>query len=184
MLLATWNLFYVPYFVAFESYLVDEMATNVMNWLIDIMFIADIVINFRTSVVDPKTGEDIYNGSIIAGHYLSGKFWIDLLASIPFDIITIFFSEVDSGSFTFQLFGLLKLVRILRLSRLITYMNLQDDVKMSLRLGKLIFFLIIYIHCVGCVWFFIVKQNENWIPPLDYVWVKTNIYNEGAFMQY
>ena len=125
------------------------MVTNVMNWFIDIFFLLDILINFRTSVVNTKTGEDIYDAKIIAMRYLKGKFWIDLLASIPFDLITLMYSDVESNSLTFQLFSLLKLVRILRLSRLITYINLQNDVKMSLKLGKLIFFLIMYIHCVG-----------------------------------
>lgn len=146
MLLATWNLFYIPYSVSFEAYLINEMGTNITNWLIDIFFILDIVIHFRTSVIDPKTGEDIFDAKIIAAKYIQGKFWIDFLASIPFDFITIFFGEVDSGSLTFQLFGLLKLVRVLRLSRLITYMNLQDELKWSLKLVKLFFFLIMYIH--------------------------------------
>ncbi|CAI2363764.1 unnamed protein product [Moneuplotes crassus] len=184
MLLATWNLFYIPYSVSFEAYLINELVTNITNWLIDFCFILDIFIHFRTSVLDPKTGEDIYDCKIIAAKYFQGKFWIDLLASIPFDFITIFFSGVDSGSLTFQLFGLLKLVRVLRLSRLITYMNLQDELKMSLKLIKLFFFLVMYIHCVGCIWFFIVKQNEKWMPPLDYVWVGTNIYSEDPFLQY
>ena len=77
---------------------------------------------------------------------MKGKFWIDFLASIPFDFISVLFVDTGGDSLTLELFGLLKLVRILRLSRLIAYMNLQDDVKMSLKLGKLIFFLIMYIH--------------------------------------
>ena len=55
---------------------------------------------------------------------------------------------------------------------------------MSLKLGKLIFFLILFLHCLGCVWFFIAKQNKEWIPPLDYVWIQTDIYDEGVFYQY
>lgn len=118
-----------------------------MNWFIDIFFLLDILINFRTTINDEKTGEEISSPAKIAMHYLKGKFFIDLLASIPFDFFVVFINS-DSG-FILEFFGLLKLIRILRLSRLITYMNLQDDVKMSLRLGKLIFFLIMYIHCIG-----------------------------------
>lgn len=104
--------------------------------------------NFRTTINDEETGEEVSDPFRIAYHYFKGKFWIDLLASIPFDFFSVLF--IDSGnSFILELFGLLKLVRILRLSRLITYMNLQDDVKMSLKLAKLIFFLIMYIHCIG-----------------------------------
>lgn len=104
--------------------------------------------NFRTTINDDETGEEVSDPFKIAYHYLKGKFWIDLLASIPFDFFSVLFIS-SSNHFILELFGLLKLVRILRLSRLITYMNLQDDVKMSLKLAKLIFFLIMYIHCIG-----------------------------------
>ena len=63
-------------------------------------------------------------------------------------------------------------------------MNIKDDIKMSLKLGKLVFFLIMYIHWVGWIWFFIAKQNEEWIPPLDYVFIVTDIYKEDAFHKY
>ena len=115
---------------------------------------------------------------------MKGKFWIDFLASIPFDFISVLFVDTGGDSLTLELFGLLKLVRILRLSRLIAYMNLQDDVKMSLKLGKLIFFLIMYIHWIGWLWFFIARQNEKWIPPLDYVYIVTDVYKKDSFHQY
>lgn len=145
MLLATFNLFQVPYSVAFETQIGSGIANDIINWFIDIFFILDILINFRTTVIDEKTGEDIMDANKIAMKYLKGKFFIDFLASIPFDFLLIFI-DPGSNSFTFQLFGLLKLIRILRLSRLIAYMNLGDDVKMSLKLAKLIFFLVIYLH--------------------------------------
>jgi CRP-like cAMP-binding protein len=185
MLLATWNLFYVPYSVAFESNIGNEIITDIMNWFIDVFFILDILINFRTTIINEKTGEDIKDQKKIAIKYLKNKFWIDLLASLPFDSITLIFIENDhSNSLTLQMFGLLKLVRILRLSRLISYMNLKDDLKMSLKLGKLIFFLVMYLHWVGCIWFYIAKQDEKWIPPLDYVYITTEIYNESALHKY
>lgn len=81
----------------------------------------------------------------IAWEYMKGRFWIDLIASIPLDSIA--FLIVGSGdSANLQLFGLFKLVRVLRLSRIITYMNAKDDVKLSLKLLKLIFFLCLYLH--------------------------------------
>ncbi|CAI2368538.1 unnamed protein product [Moneuplotes crassus] len=183
MLLATWNCFSVPYNVAFDSTVFPGILSDILNWFIDIFFMLDILMNFRTTINDDETGGEISDPFKIAFNYLKGKFWIDLLASIPFDFFSVLFIS-SSNNFILQLFGLLKLVRILRLSRLITYMNLQDDVKMSLKLGKLIFFLIMYIHCIGCLWFFIAKQNETWMPPLDYVWVETHIYTENAFHQY
>jgi len=83
-----------------------------------------------------------------------------------------------------KLFSLLKLVRVLRLERLISKLNLKNEVKTSLKLIKLIFFILLFIHFVGCGWFFIAKQGKEWVPPLDYVYITTEIYEEHGFMQY
>ena len=62
-----------------------------------------------------------------------------------------------SSSPILQLFSLLKLVRISRLGRIIERMNVTQDIKNALKLFKLIFVIIIYIHCLACLWFVIVK---------------------------
>ena len=84
----------------------------------------------------------------------------------------------DDDSAYFQLFGVLKLSRVLRLSRFIAYLNVREDLKVQLKLYKLIFFWILYLHCFGCAWWFIVTfdGSNEWMPPLDYVWVATDIY--------
>jgi hypothetical protein len=78
MFLATWNCFYVPFNVAFEADIFGKTPSAVMNWLIDILFMIDVVVNFRTAILDEKTGKEIYDGKIIALSYLRGKFWIDI----------------------------------------------------------------------------------------------------------
>jgi hypothetical protein len=124
----------------------------------------------------------VYSPWLISKNYLKNRFTIDLLATVPFDVIVSIF--LTAGVDMLELFSLLKLARVLRLGRIITYLNLKDDIKMSLKLAKLFFFLIIYLHCFGCVWFFFVKQDKKWIPPLDYVWVETNIWEQTIFVQY
>ena len=107
------------------------------------------------------------------------------MASIPTDLISLIFLDGDnSTAFILQVLGLLKLIRLARLSRLIAYLNLKTDIKIALELGKLIFYLILYIHCVGCLWFFIVRQDEEWIPPLDEFEGSTELYNKSAIEQY
>lgn len=58
----------------------------VVDLLVDIMFIIDILINFRTTYVSP-TDEVVSHPSKIAVHYLRGWFLIDLVAAIPFDLL-------------------------------------------------------------------------------------------------
>ena len=140
--------------------------------------------NFRTSYLNEATGEEIFNSKMIAIQYMKARFWVDMLASIPFDLVIIVLAIDENNTTIFQMFGLLKLIRVLRLSRLIVYLNLKDDIQMSLKLVKLIFFLIMYLHCWACMWYYLVQDDEEWIPPLDYVWLETDIYDETAFMKY
>lgn len=94
----------------------------------------------------PKTGYEIVNAKSIALYYLKGKFTIDLLATIPFDTI----AELIIGKGNARLlsiFSIMKLVRVLRLSRIISFMKVDSEIKLSLKLGKLIFFLVMYLHC-------------------------------------
>ena len=84
----------------------------------------------------------------IAINYFKGRFWIDLLATIPFDT----FAELvfnPGNTRALQLFSLMKLARVLRLSRIIAYMNVKNEVKMWLKLFKLVFFLALYLHILG-----------------------------------
>ena len=147
MFLATVNCFQVPYNVAFGA---DTSALGfALNAIIDLFFILDILINFRTSFVNEITGMEIFDLRMVMIKYLRSKFAIDLLASIPFDYFGLVFAFRDDESFWLEFFSILKLVRVLRLSRLITHLNLKNEVKVSLRLAKLIFFLVLYLHCVG-----------------------------------
>jgi len=67
----------------------------------------------------------------------------------------------------YELFGILKLGRVLRLSKIIQYMSVTEEIKASMKLIKMIFLLIIYIHCFACLWWLIVNHNQTWIPYKD-----------------
>ena len=146
MLLATINCFQIPYNVAFSDIEDSNVFMDIFNGMIDFLFMLDVFVNFRTSYVHEATGEEVKDTKKIAMKYLKGRFWVDMLASVPLDFLSYAFSNDKSNAFLLQMFGCLKLVRVLRLSRLITYMNLKNDIKMSLKLIKLIFFLIMYLH--------------------------------------
>jgi CRP-like cAMP-binding protein len=184
MVLATWNCFTIPFNAAFRPVIMENIYFEIFNACIDILFMVDVAICFRTSFMNPKTGEEVFDIKVIAKHYLKGRFWVDILASLPLDVIGLLVLSGSGSTVIFEAFGLLKLVRVLRLSRIIMYMNLRDDIKMSLKLVKLVFFLVMYIHCQGCLWHIIVQGNEEWIPPLDYVFVTTEIYDDTVSMKY
>lgn len=129
-------------------------AFYVVNSLIDFVFLLDIIVNLRTTFYDIETGDEVFDSKRTGKMYLKGRFTVDLLSTIPFDNIALIFTK--SSSPILQLFALLKLVRISRLGRIIERMNVTQDIKNALKLFKLIFVIIIYIHCLACLWFVIV----------------------------
>lgn len=59
---------------------------NVVDLIVDIMFIIDILINFRTTYVNSNE-EVVSHPAKIAIHYFKGWFLIDMVAAIPFDLL-------------------------------------------------------------------------------------------------
>ena len=64
-----------------------------MNSIIDGFFAIDIVLNFFTTFFHPTTGEEIQVKKLIAENYLKGMFILDLLSTIPLDLIASVFID-------------------------------------------------------------------------------------------
>jgi hypothetical protein len=138
----------IPFQVAFEPLFAEHFTFSISNYIIDFLFFFDIIITFRTTFIHSTKGEEIFNTKKIAINYLKVRFWVDLLATIPFDT----FAELifnPGNTRALQLFSLVKLARVLRLSRIIAYMNVKNEIKMWLKLFKLVFFLTLYLHILG-----------------------------------
>jgi hypothetical protein len=101
------------------------------------------------------------------------RFWLDLLATIPLDTMS---AGNEQLKFT-VLFGLLKTTRVLRLKRITMFINIRDDF-------TLIYFLVLYLHLTGCLWFMIHNTYQEWIPSQDYMNVGTTLYSENESYKY
>ena len=129
MLLAFWNCISIPFDVAFEP--PDDMTYVILEYIIDVCFFIDIIVAFRTTFTNEKTGFPVVKPWDIAKNYiLSGRFFVDLAASIPFENVYTWFVVVvenssDNDLTRVKLLGLLKLVRLLRLGRIIRYMKFK-----------------------------------------------------------
>jgi potassium voltage-gated channel Eag-related subfamily H member 2 len=75
----------------FARYMKDPLTA--IDLIVDIMFLIDILINFRTTYVN-KNDEVVSHPGKIAVHYFKGWFLIDMVAAIPFDLL-LFGSETD-----------------------------------------------------------------------------------------
>lgn len=147
MILAIYNCVSIPFNAAFTPE--SNIYYTIFDRLIDVLFATDVVINFRTSYVHPKTGLEVVDAKSIAKNYIfGGRFWIDLLASIPFETLyTLLIPGTGNG--TLELLGLLKLVRLLRLGRVIRYMKFKTGLKIGIRIIQLLFFLLLIVHWIG-----------------------------------
>ena len=136
----------------------------------NLIFLADIIIRFRTTYVHPITGEEVIDTELIASRYLNGKnFIIDLLSTVP---LNDFFSG-DEDILILQLLGILKLIRVLKINGVIMNLNMSPEIKALLKVLYLVFAMITYIHVFACLWYVIVTAEEKWIPNMDFIWFGT-----------
>ncbi len=175
MLFATFNAFFIPLDVSFDDPALKASSFFIVNSIIDFFFFVDILIMFRTVFID-STGNECSNSKLMAINYLQTTFIIDVIATVPFDTIlqtTQFYKIYKQDLATnndipwVDLLGIFKLGRLHRLSIIIGFMNVSGDFKSSLKLSKLVLFLVVYIHCFACGWWFLVKRDQLWIPPVD-----------------
>ena len=113
---------------------------------------------------------------MIAQKYMfSLTFVIDILSTAPLDDLAAIFSGniTDKKNSLLSLFGILKLIRILRISSVIMNLNLSQELKALLKILNLMFNMIIYIHLMACIWYKVVTINEEWIPNMDFIWFGT-----------
>jgi hypothetical protein len=63
----------------------ESAGFTVLNSIIDTLFFVDILVAFRTTYYDVHTGDEVGDKKKIGRKYLKGRFWLDLLSTIPID---------------------------------------------------------------------------------------------------
>ncbi|XP_032456757.1 potassium/sodium hyperpolarization-activated cyclic nucleotide-gated channel 1 isoform X3 [Nasonia vitripennis] len=144
LLLLVANLIILPVAISFFN---DDLSTRwiAFNCLSDTIFLIDLVVNFRTGIMQQDNAEQvILDPKLIAKHYLRTWFFLDLISSIPLDYIFLIFNQFQDFSESFQILHagralrilrlakLLSLVRLLRLSRLVRYVSQWEEVYIPL----------------------------------------------------
>lgn len=128
-------------------------TVNVLDNLCEVVFLLDVVIMFFTSFKN-KQGQIEYDSELIGRNYISQlRFKTDVLALISSDV----FSFIP---FNFY-FTFFKLFRVKRISRYITELNYENQIKSVLKFAKLSFYLILMLHFQACQWYFLVSKNSS-----------------------
>ena len=87
IILAIYNCFGIPLEICFAPPMMEKLGFTLLNSVIDLFFALDIYIQFKTTYYDDQSGEEIMDKQTIVWNYLTGRFFIDLMATIPFDSI-------------------------------------------------------------------------------------------------
>lgn len=77
-------------------------------------------------------------------------------------------------------FGIMKVMRVMRIGKLITKLPVKMEIKQTLNLCNLIFILTIFVHLVGCIYYWLVMEEKQWVPPLDYIYGGYTDFHESG----
>uniref|UniRef100_A0A8C5HFF0 Voltage-gated inwardly rectifying potassium channel KCNH2 n=1 Tax=Gouania willdenowi TaxID=441366 RepID=A0A8C5HFF0_GOUWI len=164
LLLVIYTAILTPYSAAFLLNDQEEAAMqscgyscsplNVVDLIVDIMFIIDILINFRTTYVN-SNDEVVSHPVRIAVHYFKGWFLIDMVAAIPFDLLI-----YRNGEETTTLIGLLKTARLLRLVRVARKLDRYSEYGAAVLFLLMCTFALIA-HWLACIWYAIGSVERN-----------------------
>ncbi|XP_044305528.1 potassium voltage-gated channel subfamily H member 3 [Varanus komodoensis] len=161
----------VPYSVCFSGTKDEGLPEaarappSVCDLSVEILFILDIVLNFRTTFVS-KSGQVVFDPHAIFLHYLTRWFVLDLLAALPFDLLYAFKVNVYFGA------HLLKTVRLLRLLRLLPNLDRYSQYS-AVVLTLLMTVFALLAHWVACIWYFIgqreVESSPSQLPGIGWL---------------
>ncbi|KAI5153865.1 Potassium Voltage-Gated Channel Subfamily H Member 2 [Manis pentadactyla] len=162
LLLVLYTAVFTPYSAAFLLKETEEgpqapgcgyacQPLAVVDLIVDIMFIVDILINFRTTYVNANE-EVVSHPGRIAVHYFKGWFLIDMVAAIPFDLLIF-------GSGSEELIGLLKTARLLRLVRVARKLDRYSEYGAAVLFLLMCTFALIA-HWLACIWYAIGNMEQ------------------------
>ena len=161
--LLTYVAIIIPYRIGFSHDTEPGDIGFVLDVFIDIFFITDIYLNFRTAVWN-QHGTLTYEAKGIAKAYLKGWFVVDTLGCLPVNYVLLIIDpqgSSDSGAGrgnkvlrVLRLFKLLKLLRLARLQRLVKrYQEQFYQLASGFALAKICILVGLVGHWLACMWF-------------------------------
>ena len=184
-----WILVMEPYRIGFD---VELEVASFMYWFeraIDVFFIVDIFLNFRTTFYDAATNNEVFDRRRCAMNYLKSWFVLDMAASIPVELIAQIkglSSGTGGGDTSFaglsaqevkalkllKLGKLIRAVRMIRLAQTGKFALLQEKIedesirygldnviRQTMALSSLIFLLLYVSHLFACIFVFIADHE-------------------------
>lgn len=158
-----------------EGWLLD------VDWVITAIFAFDIVFTFNTAL--RQAGSLITDRRVLARRYLERWFWVDLLATVPFDVAL--GAALWPGAA--EALRLLRLLRVLRLARVAQLMRRWSGSRLinpsALRMAVFFFWVVLVAHWMACMWLALGGISADLDPVTRYVrslyWTVTTLTTVG-----
>ena len=154
--------FVTPFEVALLEATWEEMLPLfIINRLVDLTFLIDIGIQFFVPYRN-REGLVVYKNSLMAWNYIRGSFFLDLIASVPYDSIMGAVSSSGGGNElrVLKMLRIIKLARILRASRILkrweAYLGLSHAV---LKMIEFAIITAVMAHWLACLWAFVGRMG-------------------------
>lgn len=175
IILAIYDCFMIPVQISMGDILFGEQVhggLNILSYLVDIIFCFDIVLNFFTTYINQKTGLEVTKHKEIAKEYLKSSFTADLLGAIPFEVFFYIFSsigmserETEANIKNLRVISILKLTRLVRLSKIIMFLNiLKSDFKFGVRIILILVGFMMSIHWIICIKYLLIIDDFQQRP--------------------
>ena len=145
---------------------------------IQVLNVLDIILQFRTTIHDTNTGDEIFSLKEIAWRYITSfYFFFDFMAAVPFIVMV-----GVNGESKYEVFMLLKLFSLLKVKLNFSH---SEIVKVLYKLLVIFISLLIYIHLSTCLLYYSAKLERKWTPPvvLDSS-DPEEFYNKSTFTKY
>lgn len=153
----------VPFSEAFDASAAPLSGRFWFEALIDLFFVIDVLINFRTGFMEHTTAEVVIDLRKIAIRYMRTWFIIDVVSCAPIGYIQLIYKEDDMETnngdlkvmkvLRFLRFG--KMLRLARIGRLLE--RLEDtnisDALMGLKTAGVVIIMLWFSHLLCCVWY-------------------------------
>jgi potassium voltage-gated channel Eag-related subfamily H protein 7 len=156
-------------------------------FFLEIIFLVDIGVNFRTCYFDTSKCELESNIHRIREHYFYGWFGMDLLSSVPIEMISAISHSNNKNLAIIKTLRLLKLFRLVRLMHLNAIKDLEYKGYLPpslVRLFKLVFVFLLITHLVACAYWAQARTADRWST--DHTsWLPLQEYDKAPlFRQY
>ena len=117
----------------------EVTAQGVFDLTIDVLFLIDVVLNFLTAYT--ARGVYVTDLHLIAYHYMTTWFLLDICGSVPFDKIFTWISSAEPGEEqsggTNDVLKALRMIRILKLVRAVRFLIKLNELEQKDTTGTL-----------------------------------------------